>query len=366
MNAPQTPLTNAPHLDPMTGRPRLTVTNWAQVKPTSVEWLWPGRLPLGKVVTLAGDPGLGKTTLTCAIAAHVTRGKSWTDGTACPAGQVLFVSAEDDPADTLVPRFLKHGGDPKRIATVGDLMTGRDRSRPFDLTHIDPLADLIGRQSAEGDVPVRLIVVDPITAYLGEGNDGHNNALVRHLLKPLCDLAQFYGVCVLTINHFNKNSDAKAIHRTMGSQAFVAAARTAHALVADPAEPARRLVLPIKNNLGQDRMGLAFRIEDGRVAWEAEEVDRETIFDKAAAAGQTDPAVRLDDATAWLRRRLENGRVEGGPLKEEARSAGIGRTLFAKAVEAVGAKGFRGKEQRFFYSLPEQRADRFGLPDCME
>ena len=336
----------------------LVTTAWSTVKPRPVRWLWHGRLPEGKLVTLAGDPGLGKTTLTCALAAQVSRGGEWPDGAACPKGRTLFVTAEDDVGDTLLPRLLRHGGDPAGVESIDATATatpdGPSQSGAFDLSHVEPLERKIAQLNGLGGPPVRLIVVDPVTAFLGEGNDGHNNAQVRYLLKPLCELAQRAGVCVLLISHFNKNSDAKAIHRTMGSLAFVAAARAAHALVADRDDPARRLFVPLKNNLGQDRLGLAFTIDDGRLTWQPGDVDAKSAF---AAPSRDTPTMDDEAATAWLRDRLSAGPREATALREDAKSAGIGRNLFDRARQSLDVHSRRGKDRQAFYHLPGHDAD---------
>ena len=171
---------------------------FSEITPETLKWLWPGRIPLGKLTLLVGDPGLGKSLLTIDIAARVSRGTSFPDGASCEPGAVIMVSAEDDPADTIRPRLDAAGADVSRVHVLqGTRITLADNStaeRAFDLetgvaTLEDALADVRG---------VRLIIVDPVSAYLG-GADSNSNAEVRRILAPLAALAAKYGLAVLCV-----------------------------------------------------------------------------------------------------------------------------------------------------------------------
>jgi putative DNA primase/helicase len=163
-----------------------------------LQWLWPGRIPLGKLPLFAGDPGLGKSFVALDIAAHVTRGEKWPDGEQCSGGpgSVIVLSAEDDPADTIRPRLEAAGADLNKVhilqAVRRDKPNGESRLESFSLE-----SDLVLLQDAVvslGDV--RLVVIDPISAYLGS-TDSHVNAKVRSLLSPLAELASSLRVVVL-------------------------------------------------------------------------------------------------------------------------------------------------------------------------
>ena len=107
----------------------------------------------------------------------------------------------------------------------------------------------------------RLVIVDPITAYCG-GVDSHKNAEVRGLLAPLSNLAERHEVAVVAVSHLNKSAGGSAIYRTMGSLAFTAAARAVWGVTKDKGDSQRRLMLPVKNNIAPDVMGLAYSIRD--------------------------------------------------------------------------------------------------------
>ncbi len=115
----------------------------SDVDPERVRWLWPGRLPLGKLVVLDGDPGVGKSTLALDIAARLSTGRGWPDGGTCPPGGVLILSAEDGLADTIRPRLDAAGGDPTRVHALTEVRyvgeDGQLRARPPTLSDVDEL-----------------------------------------------------------------------------------------------------------------------------------------------------------------------------------------------------------------------------------
>ena len=173
----------------------------ADVEPRDVEWLWPRRIALGKITMLAGDPGLGKSFCSVDIAARISAGLAWPDLPDRPQspGGVIILSAEDALDDTIRPRLDAAGADPSRVCALQaiqeiDPVTRRLRRRGF---HLDK--DLANLEGALRQMPgCRLVVIDPISSYMGDANS-HNNAEVRGLLAPLSDLAARHRVAVLCI-----------------------------------------------------------------------------------------------------------------------------------------------------------------------
>lgn len=199
----------------------------ADIAPEPIQWLWPSRIALGKVTMLAGDPGLGKSMITVAMAAHVTTGTPWpVDRSECEIGSVIMVSAEDDPADTLRPRLDAAGADVSKVHVLKSVLVldheGKSKDRTFNLARDVEALDNLLRQTPD----CRLITIDPISAYLG-GTDSHNNADVRALLTPLAAMASKHKVAIFVVTHLNKSTQANVLYRASGSLAFVAAARAA-------------------------------------------------------------------------------------------------------------------------------------------
>ena len=331
------------------GKQRSTpnIVRLADVKPTAVQWLWPGRFALGKLSLLVGDPGLGKSFLTLDIAARVSRGAAWPDAPnePNPAGGVVLISAEDDLADTIRPRLDAAGACIERINALESVNRGHATDAAFCLQRDLPALE----QAVEATPGCRLVVIDPITSYLGS-TDSHKNAEIRAVLKPLGDFAARHRLAVIVISHLNKSAGTPAMYRTMGSLAFTAAARAVWCVTKDKSDERRRLVLPVKNNLGTDDSGLAYRLEtlsaDGMpvVAWEAEPV-RQSADDALAAERDDEGGGALAEAMDWLRHLLQanGGQLESGKIKAMAKSDGIAERTLRRAKDSLGVEAKPGR-----------------------
>ena len=336
----------------------------SDVRAKPIRWLWPGRFARGKVAILAGNPGLGKSQLTASMAAVVTTGGTWpVDRTSCERGNVVFFSAEDDAEDTIRPRLEAAGADLERIFILDAVLddTGA-RPRAFNLSiDLPRLGEMLLHI---GDVA--LIVIDPITAYLG-GIDSHKNADIRALLAPLGELAAKYGAAVVCISHLNKVGTGEALMRVTGSLAFVAAARAAFLIARDREANQRRLFLPIKNNIGNDQSGLAFtveshnlpgNIETSRVSWEAEAV---TITADEIMAPQGDPEElsALDDAKEFLSTLLADGPVSSKQIRVDAEGAGHSWPTIRRAQKALGIEAHKdGMKGPWLWCLPPKMPNK--------
>lgn len=337
-----------------------------------IRWLWPGRIARGKITMIAGHPGLGKSQITCALAAVVTKVGCWpVDKSPCELGTVAILSAEDDVADTIRPRLEVAGADIAKVEILDGVIDAFDPSgapiqRPINLrTDIAKLDALFASRP-----DLALLVVDPVSAHLG-GTDSHVNADVRALLAPLSALAAKYGIAIILVSHLNKGSgNAEAINRVTGSLAFVAAARAAYIVAKDQEDGDRRLFLPAKNNVGKDVGGLAFTlepftlpagIETSRILWEPDAVT--TTADEAMRpADGDDGKTTIEDAIDFLRDVLIGGRVLAREIKRRAGEAGISdktlRTARTRLQIAATREGF-GADTRTYWSLRSCRADPF-------
>jgi DNA polymerase len=313
----------------------------------AVEWIWPGRFAVGKLGIIAGLPDEGKGQIFCDIAARITRpGSAWpcNEGIA-PFGNVILLTAEDDIADTVHPRLKAAGADPDRVEIVQMVREG-DNERMFSL--ITDLAILRQKICEVGDV--RLVQIDPISAYLGvKKMDSFRNTDVRAVLSPLVTLAAELRVGIIGIMHFNKKTDVtNALLRISDSLAFGATARHVYAAVND-AENKRKLFVKGKNNLAPfEQKALAYNFSVREVGadektgepifapyivWHPEYVDVTATEAMQAAADSKAPAAR-DSAKNFLKEMLADGPVASDEIEEAAAANGIAeRTLYRAKAE---------------------------------
>jgi putative DNA primase/helicase len=339
----------------------LEVRCFADIPRKPIRWLWPGRIARGKFSLIAGDPGVGKSQITASLAAIVTRGGVWpADQTPCELGSVIFLSAEDDAEDTIRPRLEAVGADLSRCFMTGMVRdfdeNGGQRIRAFSLK-----SDLLRLgEVVRANGGVRLVVIDPISAYLGS-IDSHKNSDVRALMTPISEFADKHGVAVLGISHLNKSQAQDALLRVSGSLAFVAAARAAFIAVRDRNNHARRFFLPIKNNLGSDRAGYAFTVESvtlsgdlqtSRVVWEHEPVTV-TADEILSAPPDYENRSEVEEAKRFLLDVLADGPMSARKVQEEAEGAGYSWATIRRAQTALGVQATKeGLKGGWKWSLP--------------
>lgn len=328
---------------------------FSDIEPTDVQWLWPNRIALGKLTLICGDPGLGKSFTTLDMAARVSTGSPWPDGAPCPKGEAILISAEDDPSDTIRPRLDRAGADVRNIVDLpGVIAVGRDgeaAEKGFTLENVPAL-----REALERMADCKLVVIDPVSAYLND-KDSHKNSEIRGLLAPLAQLAAERGVAVVMVTHLSKSGGARAMYRAMGSMAFVAACRSAWLIAKDNDNPRRRMFLPIKNNIGNDDSGLAYTIIDGAVSWEREAVTIKADDALAAEADQEsrpgpDPECR-DEAKRFLQEALAASSLPASDVYAQAKDAGISKRTVDRAKKELGVKARKvGMSGSWVWELP--------------
>ncbi|QHO72481.1 hypothetical protein ACH79_07440 [Bradyrhizobium sp. CCBAU 051011] len=356
---------------------RLISHRASDLEPEKLVWVWPGRIPEGKLVLLGGPPGLGKSQLTAFMSATVSNGSHWPCGEGfAPKGDVIFMSAEDGVQDTIIPRLMAAGADRDRVHIVSAATkpdgTGRKTfSLKTDVDLLEEMAKQIGT--------VRLIIVDPISAYMG-GSDGNGNVETREVLEPLADMANRLRIAVVAVTHLNKGGgggNQSALNRFAGSIAFVAAARAAFAVIEDPEDDERRFLLQAKNNLGKKCKGLAFRLEQrlvgddvmsSNVMFEGdhinESIDEALSASEGKKGGNGDRRTSKDEAADFLAQVLAGGETAVLQIEAEARSAGLlgpdqpisQNKSFRSARDMLGIKperrGGTGASGQWVWKLP--------------
>jgi hypothetical protein len=339
---------------------------------SAIQWVWPNRFALGKLGILAGLPDEGKGQILCDMAARITRGLDWPcgEGTA-PQGNVVLLTAEDDPRDTVVPRLAAAGADLACVEFV-QMVHEAGNDRMFSLvTDLDLL-----RQKMLSFRSVIQVQIDPITAYLGVRQmDSFRTTEVRAVLGPVTDLASELMVSIVGIMHFNKKTDVtNALLRISDSLAFGATARHVYAVV-DDAENKRKLLVKGKNNLApHDSKALAYGFgarEVGKdkktgnaiwaphIIWYPQHVDVTAAEAMQAADSQSGYAKR--EAREFLLERLEDGPVKVAVIREEAKQNGISAATLRRAKKDLRIESHKelGKvDGEWTWEIPKMPRER--------
>lgn len=341
----------------------VTLLRLSDVQPEPVRWLWPGRIPLGKLTILDGDPGLGKSLLTIDLAARVSTGDPMPDGTTSdcegPAGVVLL-TAEDDPADTIRPRLDAAGADCTRIVLVQAIreLTILPDDAIRERTRLPNLGDIAALEKAIAEVEAKLIIVDPVMAYTA-GADTHVDSEVRSVLSRLAELAQRTGVAILAVRHLNKAGGSNPLYRGGGSIGFIASARSGLLVAPDPddMEGKRRILASTKSNLAELPKSLAYTIEAptsvAKITWLG--TSDQTARTLLAAPSDDEERNAIDEAKDFLLSLLADGPIEAKQVKAEARDAGIAERTLARAKQLLAVQAVKsgfGDSGKWLWCLP--------------
>lgn len=328
--------------EPPRASPGVVLTCGADLNPEPVRWLWRNWLALGKLHILAGAPGQGKTTLALAMAATITIGGRWPDGSRCEAGNILVWSGEDDPADTLLPRLLAAGAKRERCYFIEGARTEDGEVQPFDPSR-DLQALLQAIQQIGG---VRLLVIDPVVSAVT--GDSHKNTEVRRALQPLVNLGAACDCAVLGITHFAKGGQGiDPAQRVVGSVAFTAVARVV--LVAAKVKSMEegqdaRILARSKSNIGPDDGGFTYHLDQceplpgiqaSRIAWgqAVQGTARELLTDPDETAD-----TEAQDVAGFLRGLLADGPVSVKDIFKDADGAGYSRDQVKRASLKLGVE----------------------------
>lgn len=325
--------------------PTAILVRASDIEPEAIEWLWRGWLAAGKLHILAGAPSTGKTTIALYMAAVLSLGALWPDGTRAALANSLIWSGEDSDADTLIPRLQAMGADLTRIHFVRGVADEKG-ARPFD-----PATDMKALSRAAAALPaLRFLLIDPMVSAVR--GDSHKNAEVRRDLQPVVDFCAKYRCAGVGISHFTKNTAGRnPLDRVTGSLGFGALPRMVYGTAKTEREGGeQRVFVRVKNNLGPDEGGFSYAVEvadlgqgiaGSRIVWGGPiDGDARTILGNAERRND-DKGTARDEVAEWLREVLAAGPVSGGAVKSLANEAGYSWRTVQRAREAIGAEAGR-------------------------
>jgi RecA-family ATPase len=315
----------------------------SEIQTRNIEWLWKGFLPLGMLTLLGGDAGTGKSTVAFSLAATVTVGGTWPDGTRLASpGNVLIWSGEDSPQLTIAPRMIAAGCSPDRYGVIEGVTNEHGESLSFDPAQDVPLL----RQTAQSIGGISLLIIDPLISAVA--GDAHRANEVRRYLQPIVDLADELNCAVIGIHHHAKNSAGRdAVSRMLGSQAFTALARMVMQTVRVK-DTDTRIVAISKSNITLDRGGFSYTIEPVAlsngvsttvVRWgvAVEGTAQNIIDDAEGVERESRPLNRISEAEQFLHEELKNGPRPVRELIELAKNqVNLSERTLQRAKERLG------------------------------
>jgi hypothetical protein len=319
-------------------KPHLNLVRLSDVEIQPIHWLWKRRIPLGKLSILQGKGAMGKSFISMDLAARITTGRAMPhELDPQPVGNVLYFSIEDDPADTHLPRLLAAEGDPERFIVSKATLHYDDDGEPIkgalSLAHTNEI-----REALVVTEP-RLLVIDPVTSFLGGAVDMHRANEVRPVLEALGDLAQEAGVAILMILHVNKGGVGGAMYRGLGSVDF---ANTARSVLITGEHEGRPILAHAKMNVTQKAPSIHYQISNshimqggdavGCITWE-EETNISADELETDTRGKPGPAPTVDqlDVENHILKLLERP-ISAASLEQRARNdLGAAKHAFERA-----------------------------------
>ena len=298
------------------------------IQARDVSWLWYPYIPYGKVTIVQGDPGEGKTTLMLQIAAMITTGRSIPTGeTACEPQTVIFQGAEDGKEDTIKPRLIKAGADCSKVAFINadyaaGLSIGDERFR-----------------KAITDTNAKLLVIDPVQAFLKKDTDSQTPGGFRSAFAALAKNAEESGCAVVLIGHMNKGgSNGKSIYRGLGSIDIAAAARSVLVVGRDKEDPDIRIIVPVKSSLAPEGNAYAFRLDREKgFQWVGKyDISAEELLSNSSFGER-----KIERAKACLMLLLNKEDMISNDIFERIVSTGIGKRTIESAKQELDIVSYK-------------------------
>lgn len=302
----------------------LKLIHMEDVQTREVNWLWYPYIPYGKITVIEGDPGEGKTTLALTLAALLSRGQPLPCDEDIPYEpiSIIYQTAEDGIDDTIKPRLEKANADCSKIRVIDE--TEKELSMTDERL-----------EQAIAETNAKLVILDPIQAYIGADVDMHRANEIRPVLKRLGIIAEKYGCAIILIGHMNKASGSKSTYRGLGSIDIQATARSVLLVARIPDKPNIRIMAQDKSSLAAAGDSIGFEISEDR-GFECIGPYDITV-DELLAGKEGRGRKKLDVAIAFIKEYFgAESEVSSNDIEEEATRKGIKRNTLLSAKKKLG------------------------------
>ncbi len=303
------------------------VEYYATVQTREIDWLWYPYIPCGKITLLQGDPGDGKSTFMLHLAAAVSTGGALPDGTKLEqASTVIYQCSEDNAADTIKPRLIRAGADCDKVAYIVE----ESQSLTFDDKRIE---EAVTKTNA------RLVIFDPIQAYIPPDSDMVNAAKMRQMTRKLAELAERHSCAVVLIGHMNKTVGGKNLYRGLGSIDLAAAARSVLMIRRDRENPDIRYFFPVKSSLAYEGKAIRF-IFDKDIGFHILgtcTIDEDGLLE----ADSGDTQNKSQKAERILKLILSGGSLPSRKILNDMKAAGISERTVRTVMKKLGIRAYR-------------------------
>ncbi len=310
---------------------------YKDIESREIDWLWYPYIPLGKITIIQGDPGEGKTTFVLNLLSILSTGGTLPFSAERISGNAIYQNTEDDNADTIKPRLERHGADCSKICFI---------DKPDGLISLeDDLEEAVSRSHA------KIIVLDPIQSFIGEGTDMNRANSVRPRMNRLKDIAEKFGCAVVIVGHLNKNSGGKSGYRGLGSIDFAAAARSILVIGRSSENGSVRIMAHQKSNLAPLGRSLAFSLADGKVEWIGPyAITAEELLSTPRPFGNEAP--KSSSAYTLLRNMLRSGEKSFSEICDAACEERIGRRTLMSVKSEMNIISVK-RSDGWYWRLPD-------------